>query len=82
MNSHATGNSHGSYNAHHRIDEIRRKKAIEASDSNGFPAYSARLHDLLLLEKFKPLGITKYDVKKDPVQWLRCYDLSIEKCWW
>jgi hypothetical protein len=25
-----------------------------------------------------PLGITKYDAKQDPVQWLRCYTLSIE----
>jgi hypothetical protein len=33
---------------------------------------------LLLPEKFKPLGITKYDAKQDPVQWLRCYALSIE----
>jgi hypothetical protein len=24
------------------------------------------------------MGITKYDAKKDPVQWLRCYTLSIE----
>jgi hypothetical protein len=31
---------------------------------------------LLLPEKFKPLGITKYDVKQDPIQWLRCYALS------
>jgi hypothetical protein len=30
------------------------------------------------LEKFKPLGITKYDAKQDPVQWLRCYALSIK----
>jgi hypothetical protein len=28
---------------------------------------SSRLHNLLLLEKFKPLGITKYDTKQDPV---------------
>jgi hypothetical protein len=34
--------------------------------------------NLLLPEKFKPLGITKYDMKQDPVQWLRCYALSIE----
>jgi septal ring-binding cell division protein DamX len=27
---------------------------------------------------FKPLGITKYDAKQDPIQWLRCYTLSIE----
>jgi hypothetical protein len=33
---------------------------------------------LLLLDKFKPLGITKYDAKQDPIQWLRCYALSIE----
>jgi hypothetical protein len=33
---------------------------------------------LLLPDKFKPLGITKYDAKQDPIQWLRCYTLSIE----
>jgi hypothetical protein len=33
---------------------------------------------LLLPDKFKALGITKYDVKQDPIQWLRCYALSIE----
>jgi hypothetical protein len=33
---------------------------------------------LLLPEKFKPLGITKYDAKQDPIQWLRFYALSIE----
>jgi hypothetical protein len=33
---------------------------------------------LLLPEKFKPLGITKYDAKQDPLHWLRCYALSIE----
>jgi hypothetical protein len=42
------------------------------------PALSSRLCNLLLLEKFKPLGITKYDMKQDPVEWLRCYALSIE----
>jgi hypothetical protein len=42
------------------------------------PAFSVRLRNLLLPEKFKPLGITKYDAKQDPVQWLRCYALSIE----
>jgi hypothetical protein len=40
------------------------------------PRFSARLRNLLLPEKFKPLGITKYDAKQDPVQWLRCYALS------
>jgi hypothetical protein len=33
---------------------------------------------LLLPDKFKLLGITKYDAKQDPIQWLRCYALSIE----
>jgi hypothetical protein len=33
---------------------------------------------LLLPDKFKPLGNTKYDAKQDPIQWLRCYALSIE----
>jgi hypothetical protein len=47
-------------------------------ENDGFPAFSARLRNLLLPEKFKPLGITKYDVKQDPVQWLRCYALSID----
>jgi hypothetical protein len=49
-----------------------------AGDNDGFPTFSARLHNILLPEKFKPLGITKYDAKQDPVQWLRCYALSIE----
>jgi hypothetical protein len=58
-----TGSARCGYDAHHRIDEIRRKKATEASDSDGFPAYSSRLRDLLLPEKSEPLGITKYDTK-------------------
>jgi hypothetical protein len=78
VNSHATGNSRGGYDARHRIEQIRRNKASTANDSDGFPAYSTRLHDLLLPEKFKPLEITMYDAKQDPVQWLRCYALSIE----
>jgi hypothetical protein len=49
-----------------------------AGDNDGFPAFSAWLRNHLLSEKFKPLGITKYDAKQDPVQWLRCYALSIE----
>jgi hypothetical protein len=77
-NSHASGASQGGYDARQKIEELRRKKASTSSDNDGFPAIFARLRNLLLPEKFKPLGITKYDVKKDPVQWLRCYTLSIE----
>jgi hypothetical protein len=58
--------------------EIRRNKSSTAGDNDGFPAFSSRVRNLLLPEKFKHLGITKYDVKQDPVQWLRCYALSIE----
>jgi hypothetical protein len=47
-------------------------------DNDGFPAFSSLLRNLLLPEKFKPLGITKYDTKQYQVQWLRCYALSIE----
>jgi hypothetical protein len=48
MNSHATGNARDGYDARHRIDEIcRAKKATKVSDSDSFPAYSARLRNLL-----------------------------------
>jgi hypothetical protein len=75
-NSHVIGASCGGYDARRRIEEIRRNKS--AGENDGFPAFSARLRNLLLPEEFKPLGITKYDAKQDPVQWLRCYALSIE----
>jgi hypothetical protein len=74
--SHVTGVSYGGYDARRRIEEIRRNKSTGEND--GFPAFSARLRNLLLSEKFKPLGITKYDAKQEPIQWLRCYALSIE----
>jgi hypothetical protein len=76
--SHVTGVSCGGYDACRRIEEIRHRKSSTAGENDGFPAFSARLRNLLLLEKFKPLGITKYDAKQDLVQWLRCYALSIE----
>jgi hypothetical protein len=76
--SHVTGVSRGSYDTHRRFEEIRRKKSSTAGENDGFPTFSARLRNLLLPEKFKPLGITKYDAKQDPVQWLRCYALYIE----
>jgi hypothetical protein len=75
-NSHVTGVLGGGYDARRKIEEIRRNKS--AGENDGFPAFSAWLRNLFLPEKFKPLGITMYDVKQDRVQWLRCYDLSIE----
>jgi hypothetical protein len=53
-------------------------RSTTAGDNDGFPAFSPRLRNLLLPDKFKPLGITKYDAKQDHIQWLRCYALSIE----
>jgi hypothetical protein len=76
--SHVSGTSCGGFDARQKIEELRHKKASTARDNDSFPAFSARLRNLLLPEKFKPLGITKYDAKQDPVQWLRCYTLSIE----
>jgi hypothetical protein len=78
VNSHTSGASQGGYDARQKIEELRRKKSTTAGDKDGFPAFSPRLRNLLLPDKFKPLGITKYDAKQDPIQWLRCYALSIE----
>jgi hypothetical protein len=77
-NSHASGASQGSYDARQKIEELRRKKSATTGENDGFPAFSPRLRNLLLPDKFKPLGITKYDAKQDAIQWLRCYALSIE----
>jgi hypothetical protein len=62
-NSHASGASQGGYDARQKIEERRRKKSTTAGDNDGFPAFSPRLRNLLLPDKFKPLGITKYDAK-------------------
>jgi hypothetical protein len=77
-NSHASGASQGGYDARQKIEELRRKKSTTACDNDGFPAFSPRLRNLLLPDKFKPVGITKYDAKQDLIQWLKCYALSIE----
>jgi hypothetical protein len=66
VNNHASGASQGGFDALQKVEELRRKKASTSSDNDGFPAFSTRLRNLLLPEKFKPLGITKYDTKQDP----------------
>jgi hypothetical protein len=58
-NSHASGASQGGYDARQKIEELRQKKLTTAGNNDGFPAFSPRLHNLLLPDKFKPLGITK-----------------------
>jgi hypothetical protein len=77
-NNHASRASRGGFDACQKIEELWHKNSSMAGDNDGFSAFSARLRDLLLPEKIKPLGITKYNAKQDPVQWLRCYALSIE----
>jgi hypothetical protein len=77
-NSHTSGALQGGYDARQKIEELRRKKSTTVGDNDGFPTFSPRLRNLLLPDKFKPLGITKYDAKQDPIQWLRCCALSIE----
>jgi hypothetical protein len=46
--------------------------------SDWFPAFSARFSSYKYPEGFKPIGITKYDGKQAPQQWLRCYSTAIE----
>jgi hypothetical protein len=62
VNRHASGASQGGYDARQKIVELRRKKASTSGDNDRFPAFSARLRNILLPEKFTPLGITKYSV--------------------
>jgi hypothetical protein len=66
-NSHVSGASHSGFDARQKIEELRRKKSATAGDNDGFPAFSPRLRNLLLPDKFKPLGITKYNAKQDPI---------------
>jgi hypothetical protein len=78
VNNHVSRASPGGFDARQKIEELRRKKSATVGDNDGFSTFSPWLRNLLLPEKFKPLGITKYDAKQDPIQWLRCYTLSIE----
>jgi hypothetical protein len=47
-NSHTSGASCGGFDAYQKIEELRRKKSSTAGDNDGFPAFSARLRNLLL----------------------------------
>jgi hypothetical protein len=40
--------------------------------------FIARFNSYKYPEGFKPIGITKYDGKQAPQQWLRCYSTAIE----
>jgi hypothetical protein len=57
------------------------REAAERDDadcSDHFPAFTTRFNSYKYPEGFKPIGITKYDGKQAPQQWLRCYSTAIE----
>jgi hypothetical protein len=58
---------------------VREEVEMEGTDcSNRFLAFSARFSSYKYPEGFKPIGITKYDGKQAPQQWLRCYSTAID----
>jgi hypothetical protein len=59
--------------------KVREEVETEGTDyRDRFPAFSARFSSYKYQEGFKPIGITKYDGKQAPQQWLRCYSTAIE----
>jgi hypothetical protein len=59
--------------------KVREEVETEGTDcSDRFPAFSARFSSYKYPEGFKPIGVTKYDGKQAPQQWLRCYSTTIE----
>jgi hypothetical protein len=59
--------------------KVREEVETEGTDcSDRFPAFSARFSSYKYPEGFKPIGITKYDSKQAPQQWLHCYSMAIE----
>jgi hypothetical protein len=59
--------------------KVREEVETEGTDcSDRFPAFSVQFSSYKYPEGFKPIGITKYDGKQAPQQWLRCYSTAIE----
>jgi hypothetical protein len=59
--------------------KVHEEVETEGTDySNCFPAFSAWFNSYKHPEGFKPIGITKYDGKQAPQQWLCCYFTAIE----
>jgi hypothetical protein len=59
--------------------KVREEVETKGTDcSDRFPAFSARFSSYKYPEGFKLIGITKYDGKQAPQQWLRCYSTAIE----
>jgi hypothetical protein len=59
-----------------REREVADPKGTDCSDR--FPAFTARFNSYKYPEGFKPIGITKYNGKQAPRQWLRCYSTATE----
>jgi hypothetical protein len=59
--------------------KVREEVETEGTDcSDRFPTFFARFSHYKYPEGFKPIGITKYDGKQAPQQWLCCYSTAIE----
>jgi hypothetical protein len=58
--------------------KVREEVETEGTDCNHFPAFSAWFSSYKYPEGFKPIGITKYNGKQAPQQWLHCYSTAIE----
>jgi hypothetical protein len=59
--------------------KVREEVETKGTDcSDRFPAFSACFSSYKYPEGFKPIGITKYDGKQAPQQWLCCYSTTIE----
>jgi hypothetical protein len=55
--------------------EVAETEGTDCSDH--FLAFTTRFSSYKYPEGFKPIGITKYDGKQAPQQWLRCYSTTI-----
>jgi hypothetical protein len=64
------------------IDSRRREREVAKAESTDcgdrFSAFSVRFSSYKHPKGFKPIGITKYDGKQAPQQWLCCYSTAIE----
>jgi hypothetical protein len=60
----------------HREREVAETEGTDCNDR--FPAFTAWFSSYKYPEGFKLIGITKYDGKQAPQQWLRCYSTAIE----
>jgi hypothetical protein len=59
--------------------KVHEEVKTEGTDcSDRFPAFSAQFSSYKYPEGFKPIGITEYNGKQAPQQWLRCYSTAIE----